>query len=214
MATVLTAVLIAAVLGFAAGIMPGIVKRAFPDETDEKTAAIRANLPGNNCGGCGYAGCDAFAAAVAADNVTADKCTGGISPLQLNNISKIIGKDIKAEKKKVYTVLCRSDCPSVKVKYNYTGAKDCVFVAETLGAGARACTYGCMGYGSCVKMCAHGAISLINNTAVIDREKCTGCGLCAGICPKKIIVCVPYDNDVVHCKARTISEEKRKHIRD
>lgn len=67
------------VFGFILGILPGMVKEKFPDDTDERTAMIRTNLPGNNCGGCGFAGCDAFAAAVADDKVTADKCTGGIS---------------------------------------------------------------------------------------------------------------------------------------
>lgn len=214
MEMVLLAVFAAAFFGFILGILPGMVKEKFPDDTDERTAMIRTNLPGNNCGGCGFAGCDAFAAAVADDKVTADKCTGGISPVQLRNISEILGKDIKEVKKNVYTVLCSSDCPSVKVKYNYTGAKDCVFVAKTLGTGPRVCTFGCMGYGSCMKVCTHGAISLVNNTAVIDKEKCTGCGLCAGICPQKIIVGVPYDKDIVHCKARTLSKEKSMKIRD
>ena len=33
---------------------------------DEKAIAVRECLPGNNCGACGYAGCDAVAAAIAA----------------------------------------------------------------------------------------------------------------------------------------------------
>ena len=105
MEMVLLAVFAAAFFGFILGILPGMVKEKFPDDTDERTAMIRTNLPGNNCGGCGFAGCDAFAAAVADDKVTADKCTGGISPVQLRNISEILGKDIKEVKKNVYTCL-------------------------------------------------------------------------------------------------------------
>ena len=214
MTGVIMAAIVVGAIGLLIGLLLGFAAKAFAVPVDEKEIEVREFLPGNNCGGCGFAGCDAFAAAVADDKVTADKCTGGISPVQLRNISEILGKDIKEVKKNVYTVLCSSDCPAVKVKYNYTGAKDCVFVAKTLGTGPRVCTFGCMGYGSCMKVCTHGAISLVNNTAVIDKEKCTGCGLCAGICPQKIIVGVPYDKDIVHCKARTLSKEKSMKIRD
>ena len=34
-------------------------------EVDEKEVAVREALPGNNCGGCGYPGCDGLAKAIA-----------------------------------------------------------------------------------------------------------------------------------------------------
>ncbi len=207
---VILAALLAASLGFVAGMLPGIFKKFFPDETDEETVAIRENLPGNNCGGCGYAGCDAFAAAVAAGVVTADRCSGGISSLQLDNISKITGKDIKARKKSVYTVLCKSSCAaSARLRYNYTGVRDCVLAAETIPEGPGACIHGCMGYASCVRVCKHDAIHITNNTAVIDKDKCTGCASCAHICPRGLIVCVPYDSDIPRCKALALKGDNK-----
>ena len=50
------------------------------------------------------------------------------------------------------------------------------------------CKSGCIGCGLCVKQCEFGAVTLENNLAVIDPEKCQNCGKCAEKCPKKIIM--------------------------
>ncbi|MCM8762145.1 MAG: 4Fe-4S binding protein, partial [Candidatus Omnitrophica bacterium] len=39
----------------------------------------------------------------------------------------------------------------------------------------------------CVKVCPQQAITLQNNLAVIDYEKCDNCGRCVEECPRKII---------------------------
>ena len=71
------------------------------------------------------------------------------------------------------------------------------------GSGAKGCPYGCLGYGSCVKACPFGAIYLENGIAHVDHEKCTGCMTCASVCPKGIIVKVPYEADVtVACSSK------------
>ena len=51
----------------------------------------------------------------------------------------------------------------------------------------KACKVGCIGCMMCTKVCPTGAITVTNNVAHIDPEKCTNCGACADKCPKKII---------------------------
>ena len=64
MAVVIAAAVVAAA-GIVVGIGLGLFGEKFKVEVDEKELAIRAELPGNNCGGCGYPGCDGLAAAIA-----------------------------------------------------------------------------------------------------------------------------------------------------
>lgn len=49
------------------------------------------------------------------------------------------------------------------------------------------CSAACIACGICVKNCPYQAITIINNLAVIDREKCTNCGICISKCPTKAI---------------------------
>ena len=57
---IIAAVVIAAV-GIIVGVGLGLFGAKFKVEVDEKEAAVREELPGNNCGGCGYPGCDGLA---------------------------------------------------------------------------------------------------------------------------------------------------------
>lgn len=50
------------------------------------------------------------------------------------------------------------------------------------------CTNGCIGCGKCTRTCPNGAITLVNNLATIDYEKCTNCGACREACPVHCIV--------------------------
>lgn len=56
---------------------------------------------------------------------------------------------------------------------------------------------GCLGFGSCVSACRFDAIHVVDGVAKVDPEKCTGCLQCAAVCPRKVIVPVSYDADIV-----------------
>ncbi len=46
---------------------------------------------------------------------------------------------------------------------------------------------GCIGCGSCQRICAHNAPIIENSKAHIDHERCVGCGRCLAVCPKDVI---------------------------
>nr|WP_315024713.1 4Fe-4S binding protein [uncultured Aminipila sp.] len=50
------------------------------------------------------------------------------------------------------------------------------------------CGSGCIGCGDCEEACPENAITIIDNCAVIDYDKCVGCVACTVKCRKKIIV--------------------------
>ena len=58
---IIMATLLIGLVGLFVGVFLGVAGIKFKVEVDEKETAIRDALPGSNCGGCGYAGCDALA---------------------------------------------------------------------------------------------------------------------------------------------------------
>ena len=80
MTGLLLAAAIIGAIGIVIGVLLGIASEQFKVEVDEKEVAVRECLPGNNCGGCGYAGCDGLAAAIAKGEAPVNGCpVGGAS---------------------------------------------------------------------------------------------------------------------------------------
>lgn len=50
----------------------------------------------------------------------------------------------------------------------------------------QACEAGCIGCKKCQRECPSGAVTVENNIAHIDTSKCTNCGTCASLCPRKV----------------------------
>lgn len=197
---VLAAVMVGAV-GIIIGILLGIASEAFKVEVDEREILVRNELPGNNCGGCGYAGCDALAKAIAAGQASVNACPVGGAPAA-EKIAAIMGVESQSADKQVAFVKCKGSCDKTKVQYNYYGMDDCQSISVVPGKGEKRCTYGCMGYGSCVKVCDFDAIHVIDGVAVVDKEKCVACGKCVATCPNHLIELVPYKAEqLVQCSS-------------
>ena len=200
-----TAILVAALVvggvGILIGFFLGISGEKFKVEVDEKEVAILGELPGNNCGGCGYAGCSGLAAAIAKGEAPVNQCPVGGAPVAAK-IGAIMGVDAGAGEKKVAFVKCAGTCDKTQKDYEYTGNEDCASMMFVPNGGPKACNYGCLGFGSCVKACQFDAIHVVDGVAVVDKEKCVACGKCVATCPKGLIQIVPYNAEhLVQCSS-------------
>jgi Na+-translocating ferredoxin:NAD+ oxidoreductase RNF subunit RnfB len=192
------------ILGFAGllmGLILAVASRVFAVPEDTALKNLEEALPGTNCGGCGFTGCPAFAAALREGRAEVGGCpTGGTEVTE--RLGAILG--IPTGKNTRLTALVRcSGGLRAHNKYAYEGLTDCNAAMQIGGGSPKECSYGCIGLGTCVTSCPWGAISLIDDVAVVDHERCTGCLHCAGACPKRIIVPVPYYADVnVACSSQ------------
>lgn len=201
MTTIIFSVVLLGVLGILIGILLGVAGKFFAVETDERVERVRECLPGNNCGGCGFPGCDGLAEAIVAGEAPVNGCPVGGSPVA-GNIGKIMGVDAAASVRMAAYVRCAGTCENASSKYHYVGEADCRSAVTVPGSGEKACAYGCLGLGSCVAACAFDAISIKDGVAIVDREKCVACGKCVDTCPKGLIKLLPYDTQyIVTCNS-------------
>lgn len=182
-------------VGILVGILLGRAGKVFHVEENETEKLVREALPGNNCGACGYPGCDGMARAIAAGEAPTNGCPVGGAPVA-EKIGQIMGGGSEGPAEvRVAFVHCRGDCDRTGNAYNYVGPEVCTIAGNTPNGGPKKCRYGCLGYGECVSVCEFGAISLQNGIAVVDPEKCVACGMCVKACPRRIISLVPKDKD-------------------
>ncbi len=186
---VLRAGIVVGVTGLIIGILLGIAAIKFYVETDSRVEAVRECLPGSNCGGCGFAGCDACAEAIVKGEAPINACAGS----RQADIAAIMGAEAGEQVKMVAFVKCGGTCDKTSVKYRYQGIADCRKLALIPGHGEKECSFGCMGYGSCVDACKYDAIHVVNGVAVVDKEKCVGCSACTKVCPNHLIELRPYE---------------------
>lgn len=201
----ITGIIIAAavvgLVGIFVGLFLGVAGLKFKVEVDEKEEAVLEALPGNNCGGCGFAGCSGLAAAIAKGEAAVNACPVGGEPVG-QKIAAIMGVEAASAEKMVAFVHCQGDCDKANQDYEYSGVEDCRMMSFVPSGGPKSCNSGCMGYGSCVKACPFDAIHVVNGVAVVDKEKCKACGKCIAVCPKNLITLIPYKAKTeVACKS-------------
>ena len=186
MSPVLIAVLILGAIGLVCALVLVLASKFMAVPVDEKFPAIRACLPGANCGACGYAGCDGYATALAEGNETrTNLCVPGASGAAAA-VAEVMGVAAEEVVRKVAFVHCDGDCEKAQHKYEYEGLTTCA-AANSLFAGEWACPSSCLGYGDCEAACPSDAIHVVNGVAKVDISKCTGCGICTRTCPKHVI---------------------------
>lgn len=183
--SIASAVLLVTLLGAVGAVILVIAAKFMAVEEDPRIAEVTECLAGANCGGCGYAGCADYAKAVVLDGVPCDKCAPG-GAAAAAAVAKIMGEDAGAMLPKKAFVGCQGSTENCKAKFDYSGISTCAAAAKLYG-GPKACQYACIGLGDCVKACKFGAMTVKDGVATVDPDKCTGCGACQAVCPKRVI---------------------------
>jgi len=178
-------------VGLFVAIFLGVAGNVFAVEIDEKEEAVREALPGANCGGCGYSGCAALAAAIAKGEAPASACVAGGQDVA-DKIAAIMGTSSEQLDRKVAFVRCSGTCGNTNANFDYSGPSGCLEASNAPGGSGKSCRFGCMGFGDCVKACEFDAIHIVNGIAKVDEEKCRDCGKCIAACPKGLITEIPY----------------------
>ena len=190
------AVVILGAMGALFGALLTFTAKIFAVPKDERRDAVREALPGANCGGCGYPGCDGCADAIAAGKAPVNACPVGGSEVA-KKIGKIMGVEAEEQERMVARVVCQGGTDNCKARFEYKGIRDCV-AASQVSDGYKSCKYACMGLGTCVRACPFGAIHIdeSRHIAVVDEEKCQMCGKCVAACPKGVLELRPYKQKV------------------
>ena len=193
---IVLAILVVVAIGLVAACILSFASKVFAVPVDERFTLLREALPGANCGGCGFAGCDDYANALVEDGeLSCSKCPVG-GPDVAKKLAEILGKSADAADKKVAVVMCNGTKDAVQSLMKYNDIKTCK-AAKTLFGGINACPYGCMSLGDCVAACDFDAIHVIDGVATVDKEKCVACGACAEACPNSLIRISPAKNVVI-----------------
>ena len=175
-------------LGLLLALLLYLLAKKFKVEEDPRIDEVEKVMPGANCGGCGFAGCRAFAdSAVKAPNLDNHYCPVGGNDV-MKQVAAILGYEVKEKAPEVAVVRCNGTCANRPRTNTYDGVQSCK-VKAALYAGDTACAFGCLGCGDCAAACQFGALSMDPATGlpVVDEEKCTACGACVKACPKAII---------------------------
>ena len=184
---ILYAVLVLGGMGVAFGLLLTWVAKVFAVPKNPTRDAVREALPGANCGGCGYPGCDGCADAIAAGKAPVNACPVGGAEVAAK-IGRVMGVEAEASQRKVAHVICQGGTDRCRVKFEYKGIMDCN-AAAIIQDGWKACRFACLGLGNCERVCKFGAIRVdqAKRIAVVDEDKCASCGQCVTSCPRGVL---------------------------
>jgi Na+-translocating ferredoxin:NAD+ oxidoreductase subunit B len=193
---IIIAALVLGLLGLVFSFLLSSFYKRFAVKTDPRLEQLMGILPGSNCGACGKAGCMGMAEAALAGQVEVTGCVAGGAAIA-SKVAEFLGVTIEVTEDRVAWVACRAGRTTARMKYQYEGVELCQ-AANLLFGGDKLCSYGCLGLGSCVRVCPFDAIHVTEaGIAVVDRVKCMGCRKCVAACPRGVISMVPKSQAVL-----------------
>jgi electron transport complex protein RnfB len=178
-------------------------------EENPKIAEVNEFLPQANCGACGYSGCRAFAEAIVNGKAEVTGCPVG-GEETAKKIAAFLGIDAGEVVKKVARLHCRGTLEAAQSRGAYQGIPTCH--ASHLVGGNKQCSFGCLGYGDCVKACSFDALYMgEDGLPKVREENCTACGKCVDACPRNLFELHPLDQEVlVFCRSEDRGPMARK----
>ncbi len=179
------AIAIVSVLGLIGAVILVLAAKFMSVEQDPRIDQVSGCLPGANCGACGYAGCADYARAVVEEGAAVNKCVPGGAKAAAD-VAAVMGVEAGATAVVKAVVGCQGKPGVCTQLFSYEGISSCA-AAAALHGGPKACTFGCLGLGDCVKACPFDAMHIVDGIAQVDPAKCVGCGACAKVCPHNVI---------------------------
>ncbi len=198
------------VLGVIFGFALAAVAMRFHVPVNPLVERVRDALPSANCGACGYAGCQVYAEAlVERPDVPPNLCAPGRASVA-KALAQLTGKDMGSVLDRVVVMRCNGTSAYAREEAQYAGIESCSAATLVFG-GPKACKNGCLGMGDCVRVCPFDALRIgSGGIAVVDQEKCTGCGLCVPSCPKELFQLYPR---VHRIELACVAKEKESVVR-
>ncbi|MHC4425408.1 MAG: RnfABCDGE type electron transport complex subunit B [Planctomycetota bacterium] len=179
-------------------------------EVDPKIEQIHEALPNLDCGACGFAGCGQYAKAVLEDPELLGKCAPG-GPDTSAAIAEILNLQVsESGPQKRPVVHCHAHGADRTSHGQYQGIPSCT--AANALANVQACVFGCLGLGDCTRACKFDALHIVEGSATVDYDKCTGCTACSKACPRNLIEMVPFGHEnmmTVACSSKETGKSTR-----
>ena len=188
MTLILYAIAIPLCLSILAAVVLFYISKKFQVFEDPRIDQIVDILPGANCGGCGFAGCKAFAEAFIKSKDTDDNFCPVGGNVTMSKIAEILERTSATKAPVIAVIRCSGSFTHRPRTARWNGISSCAS-QHNLCIGDTGCPYGCLGCGDCVTACNFDAIHMNPETGlpVIDSDKCTACGTCVKACPRSII---------------------------
>ncbi len=198
-------------LGAVFGASLAIAAKRFAVQIDPRVEKVKDVLAHAHCGACGYAGCEQYAEAVVNNPDVSPALCIPAGAKGAEAVALITGKKAEVKEPQFARVMCQGGTSKSRKKFKYEGVVDCR-AAVLAGGGDKSCAYGCLGYGTCTRVCPFDALHMGNDgLPVVDIKKCTGCRKCEQACPKKVIEVLPASRMVlVACHSKDKGGDTKK----